>query len=401
MALSRQFVLSAALVAIAFTPIVSQTSVNLTGKPQATLDNPFTSITALRELPGGKAVVVDVQDKTIFLADFTKNRVDSVSRHGGGPGEYQMPTSAFAGPGDVTWVPDPMLAKIHVVSPDGKIRTTILPDEGAGMLMPRAADAKGRFYFQGQPSMGGGGGGQIDSLPLLRWDPVTKRTDTMAWLPQGGTAMVSSSGGANTFSMRIMPFSRVVAWGALSDGRVALVRPDPYRVDIFDAQGKLHQGPVNKFTPVKIGARERQATRDAAKASRPMVIIRSSGGGGGGGISSPPASAMNTEIKDEDFPATMPPFQSGNVLIDPAGLIWVGRTRPADDKVPTYDIFDDTGKLIGRATLKPNSSIVGFGNGAIYIARQDPEDDLRYLERYARPGGAGDTGAKPLGGGTR
>lgn len=397
MALSRQFVLTAALIAIGSAPLAGQMSVSLTSKPQAKLDNPFTSITAIRELPGNKAVVVDVQDKTIFLADFTKNRVDSVSRHGGGPGEYQMPTNAFAGPGDITWVPDPMVAKIHVVSPDGKIRTTILPDEGAGMLMPRAADGKGRFYFQGQPSFGGGrnGGGQVDSLPLLRWDPATKRADTMAWLPQGGTATATSRGGNVSFTMRVMPYSRVVAWGALPDGRVVLVRPDPYRVDVIDAQGKLHQGPVNQYTPVKIGAKEREATRAAAKSARPMMIVR--GGPGGGGAMTPPASAI-PEIKDEDFPATMPPFQNNNLLIDQVGLIWVSRTRAADDKVPTYDIFDATGKLIGRATLKPNSSIVGFGNGTIYVSRQDPEDDLRYLERYLRPGG-GDTGARPLGGG--
>jgi hypothetical protein len=398
MALSRPFVLTAALMAVIATHLPAQASIALTGKPQATLDNPFTSITALRELPGNKAVVVDVQDKTIFLVDFTKNRADSISRHGGGPGEYQMPTSAFAGPGDLTWVPDPMLAKIHVVSPDGKIRTTILPDEAAGLLMPRAADARGRFYFQGQPSFGRGGSGKVDSLPLLRWDPATKRTDTMAWLPQGGTATVTSSGGATRFSMRMMPYSRVVGWGALPDGRVVLVRPEPYRVDIVDAPGKVRLGPVNQYTPVKIGAKEREATRAAAKSARPMMIVR--GGPGGGGAISPPPSAI-PEIKDEDFPATMPPFQGGNLLIDPVGLIWVGRTRPADDKTPTYDIFDATGKLIGRAVLKPNSSIVGFGNGTIYIARQDPEDDLRYLERYARPGGAGDTGARPLGGGNR
>jgi hypothetical protein len=38
---------------------------------------------------------------------------------------------------------------------------------------------------------------------------------------------------------------------------------------------------------------------------------------------------------------------------------------------------------VGKATLKPNSVVVGFGQGAVYVARQDPEDDLRYLEKYA------------------
>ncbi len=81
----------------------------------------------------------------------------------------------------------------------------------------------------------------------------------------------------------------------------------------------------------------------------------------------------------------MPPFSGqGAVLISPDGEIWVLRTRPASDKVPTYDIFNSAGQLTGKATLKPNSAVVGFGAGVVYVARQDPEDDLRYLEKYAR-----------------
>ena len=70
--------------------------------------------------------------------------------------------------------------------------------------------------------------------------------------------------------------------------------------------------------------------------------------------------------------------------VSPEGEIWVLRTRPASDKAPKYDIFNSAGQLIGKATLKPNSSVVGFGSGVVYVARQDPEDDLRYLEVYSR-----------------
>lgn len=387
-------ILAGLLVALAPLPIRAQQAIRLTGTPQATLANPFTSVSAVRELSATKAVVVDNQDKAIVVADFAKNRVDSVGRHGGGPGEYQMPVGAFGGPAGVTWVPDPMLGRVHVVSPEGKIKDAIALDASGGMMFPRGADAAGRFYSLGQPSFNRSGSGQVDSLPLVRWDPASKRMDTLAWLPQGGTATVSSTGNSRSFSMRIMPFSPVVAWGAFADGRVAIAHPDPYRIDIVDARGQLHKGPVNPFTPVRIGAKERAATREAMKNSKPMVIVR----GNGGNVAPPPGALQSQELKDEDFPPTMPPFQGSSLLIDPTGLVWVLRNRPADDPTPAYDLFDGTGRMVGKATLKPHSTVVGFGQGMIYVARQNPDDDLVYLEKYVRPGG-GDTNVKPLGGG--
>ena len=36
----------------------------------------------------------------------------------------------------------------------------------------------------------------------------------------------------------------------------------------------------------------------------------------------------------------------------------------------------------GSATIPVNSLVVGFGNGVLYVARTNPDDDLDYLERY-------------------
>ncbi|MBP6444054.1 MAG: hypothetical protein KA267_08560, partial [Gemmatimonadales bacterium] len=122
------------------------------------------------------------------------------------------------------------------------------------------------------------------------------------------------------------------------------------------------------------------------KSSSPIGITRTSGSGTAGtNVSTTSQGPPQREIPDEEFPAVMPPFSGqGAVLISPDGEIWVLRTRPASDKVPTYDIFNSAGQLTGKATLKPNSAVVGFGAGVVYVARQDPEDDLRYLEKYAR-----------------
>ena len=66
---------------------------------------------------------------------------------------------------------------------------------------------------------------------------------------------------------------------------------------------------------------------------------------------------------------------------DAGGQTWVLRTNRADDKVPAFDVFDGTGKLVGRITLAPGTRLVGFGNGTMYTIRVD-DDDLQYLQRH-------------------
>lgn len=360
----------------------------LTGAPLKSIEEPFTQISGVRELPGNKAVVADRGEQKLMMVNFGTGAVTPIGRKGGGPGEYQFPASVFPGPGNETWIGDPLAGKVHVVTPDGKIPTALLPpssENGIGLTMPRGVDAAARLYFQGVPRPDEGG--TMDSLQILRWDPKAKRVDTLGKVFSGMTVNTSGSSGNN---MRVMistkPWTPAPAWGALPDGRVAVVQPSPYRVDVIGANKMVTRGPAQPYTPIKVTAAERAAFREAQRTSPGMAITRSVGGPGGGGTSistARPAAAPQTP--DSDFPATMPPFSGQNaVLVSPDGEIWVLRTRPASDKAPKYDIFNGAGQRIGQATLKPNSAVVGFGSGVVYVARQDPEDDLRYLEMYAR-----------------
>ena len=63
---------------------------------------------------------------------------------------------------------------------------------------------------------------------------------------------------------------------------------------------------------------------------------------------------------------------------------WVLRTRAAKDKIPTFDVFDASGRVVSRVALPQDTRLVGFGNGTVYLARSD-EDDLQYLQRHALP----------------
>ena len=63
-------------------------------------------------------------------------------------------------------------------------------------------------------------------------------------------------------------------------------------------------------------------------------------------------------------------------------LLWVLRTRPAEDPVPSYDVFDSFGKQVGRVVLPKDTRLAGFGQRSVYLVRRDA-DDLEYLQRYA------------------
>ena len=403
MALSRPFVLTAALLAIGSAPVVAQMSVGLTGKPQAALSEPFSLVGGVRELPGNKAIVLDSKDDRLVLADFAAGSVKDIGRKGGGPGEFQRPQSLLAAPGTSTWVPDAMLDKVHVIGPDGKISPTglVAPQANGGQIrmLPRGIDRTGRLYIQSMPTLGAGG--QIsDSLWVLRWTPSSNRVDTLTKVSSGMKITASSSGNRQSMIIRSKPFASDDIWAVLPDGQLAMVHAAPYRVDIIDGK-QVHTGTAISYTPIKVTAEDRDAFRKAVTAGRPVVRTFTSGGGGGGGGAAPSTSVNSPAmtVPDEEFPATKPPFVgSGSVRVSPEGEIWVLRSRAANDKVPTYDIFDSAGRLTGKATLNPNSIVVGFGEGTVYVARTDPDDDLVYVERYARPS-ASDTRAKPLGGG--
>jgi hypothetical protein len=119
------------------------------------------------------------------------------------------------------------------------------------------------------------------------------------------------------------------------------------------------------------------------------MMITMGGPGGGGGRVAGGSGGGNIQAPPPEFADTKPPFVAGpggggSVLVSPEGEVWVLRTRPAGDKIPVYDVFDGSGGLAKKVSLKPNSRVAGFGKGVVYVVRTD-DDDLQYLQRYTRP----------------
>jgi len=371
-------------------PAIAQTSVTLT-KPQAEFPEPFTQVSGVRELPGGKVIVADIRDKVVQMVDLNTGDASKIGREGQGPGEYALPTDVLPMPGNKTWVLDMMGRRFLEVSPDGKPGETVpmFNSGGSRMIMigrNSGVDGKGRLYFQAPPfQIGAGGaintGDSPDSLAIQRWVPGQESLDTVAWIrPPKSNVSSTPSGGGRQVMIRIggaKIYTPQEAWGVDASGRVARVTPEPYRVVWYDG-ARATPGQTIPYTPIKVTAADKEAYKEAQRNSTPIAISFSSGGGTNRS-SSGPASAAG--LPEPEFEETKPAFSG--VQVSPDGEVWVARNLPASDDKPLYDVFDGTGKLVRKVRLARRSSVVGFGNGTVYVVRRD-DDDLQYLQRFAR-----------------
>ena len=366
-------------------------------KPLAETSESFTAISSIRELPSGKVLVSDSRDKTVQLVDLATGSMTKVGREGSGPGEYAFAGSLIGLPDGTTLLHDLLNRRFLVISADGKPGAFVeMPRPAAGAAGPgaggpiimggitnvRGYDARGRLYFGGSPFSATGG--TADSVPLLRWDRVKPTFDTVGFLKQPAGSAQSTQRGGN-FTVRIgnnVRFTPTETWGVAGDGSVARVFPEPYRVAWFTGTGKSSLGPVVPYTPMKVTEADKKEVIDAQRRAPPTMIVM---GGPGGGARPGGAAPGGIQAPAPEFAETKPPYDGqGAVLVAPEGEVWVLRTRPAGDKIPTYDVFDRAGTLVKKVSLNPSSRVVGFGKGVVYVARSD-EDDLVYLQRFARP----------------
>jgi hypothetical protein len=357
---------------------------------------PFTCISGVRELSDGRIVVSDVREKTVQLIDLRKGTSMKIGREGQGPGEWSTPQGVFAVAGDTTLLWDPQNQRFLTINPDGSVGKGVTVDLGGGnrgqimASLPRGVDATGRLYYQGSSFVFNQGQPptSLDSAPVIRYDRRTSKIDTITYV-QLPKSNVQSSGTSGNVSIRVTgpnPFAPQLAWTVAPDGRIAVIHPEPYRVEWMSPSGARTAGPEIRYDRLKL------TEADKAPVQTPNCGVSFSiggGGGGGGGRATQAAVSVGSGVGGPggapprtDYPEYKPAFlpRYGAPIIAPNGELWVGRSRGPNDP-PVYDIFDARGQLSGRIQLPKGTRISAFGNGTIYLYRMD-DDDLVYLQRY-------------------
>lgn len=389
--MSKALSLSLALLGLGVLPLNAQQVPTLPlGTPTARVEEPYTLITGVRELPSGKALVIDQRDRVVQLVELQSGRVTKVGREGSGPGEYRSPGAIYPLPNDETLLVDPSQRRFLRLDVTGKVLETLSYPEGLAQGMrARGTDSQGRVYFEG-PALGmpnGGPDGGIvtpDSLPVVRWDRRSGKIDTLLMV-KGPQMKVTMSGEGNNrnFGVRQQPYGSRDGWSVGSDGRVVVARSNPYRVDTRAPSGVRSSGPVISSQPLPLTQADKELFLKSLQTERRSMSV--AGDGRGVGTSSASGPAPPPPSADEfDWPATKSFFDAASVQVSPAGELWVERTRVAGDEVRVYDVVGADGRLVRRVTFPARTRLVGFGAGTLYAARSD-EDDLQYLERYRTP----------------
>ena len=396
---------SAFLLALSPLVAVAQQAPKALPAPEASFDEPFSAVTALRELPNGKVLVADARDKMLSLVDFKAGTQTKLGREGSGPAEYGLPMRLLQGRGDSAVLFDIGNQRYMSISSEGKLGATFMqeaaapPAAGGGarvmsVAMPRTSDARGRMYYESAPfAMGPDGQPKsADSVAILRWDRETKKVDTLAWVAVPKANAQVSGGQSN---MRVMigganPLLPKDEWTVFPDGRVAIVRASDYHVDWIMPNGQKTSGPANKFTPIKMTDAEKkaeEALRNVARGSAMTMSFNNNNGNvtRSAGVGVPPGAPPLEPLTD--WPEVKPPFRrgEGSVVAAPNGDLWVRRTTAVNEsKGALYDVIGRDGKVMYQVRLPERVNLVGFGKSAIYTTLAD-EDDLLMLRRHATP----------------
>ncbi|MBX3175110.1 MAG: hypothetical protein KF709_11900 [Gemmatimonadaceae bacterium] len=369
----------ALLIAVVSTVLASealaQWRIDLTGEPALSLSEPFTQIAGIRALPGNRAIVVDQMERRVLLVDLSNNTYRQIGREGGGPAEYRFPTRPMAAPDGRTLIYDAVLRRLLRLEPDGRFEPSApLPSVTVPGGVGRAvgSDSEGRVYFEGS-SFNAETGRFADSVAVVRWDPASDRVDLLGRVWSGGRVRVQRNGEVASLARSITPFPAVDAWVVLADARVAIVQQQPHRIVLRDAVGsRTVESADLSFPPVAITPAERNAYRAREEGAR---MAAAGVAGGGPSMRRPPTG-------DAEFPEAMPAFVAASLLASPAGELWIGRSYAHNSATRRYDVFSTDGRLVAVATLGRDRTVVGFGDGVIYVARTDPGDHLVYLELY-------------------
>ena len=356
--------------------------------PIAELPDAFLEVSAVRELPDGRVIVVDGNEFAVYVADFRSGRRQQLGRNGRGPGEYVLPTRLYELPGDSTAVLDE--GQAHLLVMDGKPRfvTTIYllgntpgvrPDFARAII--EGVDDAGRYYGRAMPIRVGRGGTRelTESAAIQRWTAASPRRDTVGYVrvePDPTRRLVAGSvvSRASNRAFRTAP-----QWAVSRDGRVAVVDWKPYQVTFLHPDGRVARGQPINYQPVRVTREVREEFLEAE--ARPRPFLANARGGGAPFVTLRKGSRTTEDAWD--FPEFLPPFLQRAVRFDRDGRLWIQRTSP-HGAATSFDLVDDSGSVAERVVLPQRARLIGFGENVAYLVRLD-QDDLQYLQKYRLP----------------
>lgn len=374
---------AALAVLLTVSPLAAQAPVAL--EHAGTFPESFGLLQAVRPLPDGRVLIADPLGGVLAALDLRAGTMEPVGREGGGPGEWRQPDAVYPLPGGATLLVDLGNARLTVLDTAGRAIEThpMALASGAGpvgleIVRPRGVDAEGRVYFEARPRPGDRRPG-ADSAQVKRWVPGTEATEPVVGLRPPAVRMTTAGGADDRqVTVRPIPLSPADDWAVAPDGRVGVVRAEPYRVEWIEPDGGVIQGPALEYDPVAVGSAERERWLDEAAASGLSVNVTDENGVRNVQFSR--GGRRSASARDYEWPESLPAFVPGGARVDPAGRLWVQRYGPVGSPA-RYDVFDRAGRRVEQVRLPAGQRVIGFGEDLVFAVRVD-DLGLNWLELY-------------------
>jgi hypothetical protein len=414
---TRALALALALAAAASAGAQQLPPVRQLGGTVAKSSESFVTLTAVRQLPGGRVLVNDPAGRrvvmfdstltsTVIVADSTPTTSNAYSSRAGGLLPYRGDSALFV---------DAASVSMSVIDPAGKIARVIsVPRSQDAMFLTGMTggipgfDAEGRLIYRGmlRPAFNFTAGGafvpppQPDSAPLIRIDLGTRKVDTLAYLkiPKANMQVTGTPETGMRITSEQNPLPIVDDYAVTSNGAIALLRGREYRIDWVKPDGSLSPTPKIPFDWQRLSDEDKVAVVDSAKAAAEAMraaapanmsaerqagmvagLAAAGGGGGGrtvimgGGPGGPggPGGFTPTFVSPSELPDYRPAFAAGAARPDAEGNIWV-RTSKYINGGPVYDVINGKGELTDRVVIPSGRTILGFGkDGSVYLLARD------------------------------
>jgi hypothetical protein len=363
-------------VALFFTEDVAAQDRQL-GNPISVLQHTFTHVAAVRELPNGGLLIVDSHERQVVHVSPDWHTVNILGRSGSGPREYLLPSAILGLHDGRLGIFDAPNRRMLVAETDGSLTDQTVdvlgrpPDRPQppipGVQRALASDRRGYFY--------GIGSRVRDSALIAKWSATSDERHAVAYLPYPPREGRQAQSGGVVVSVPQHPFRAQAVWAVSTDGTVAIVHADPYRVDYVRPDGRRLRGPVNPYERIAVTDAHKEQLRAQREAPRPAAVLARGG--------TPSYQVTSTPFREpQQWPRYLPPFLvSATVMFAPDGRLWIERTVAAAQP-PQFDVLDAGGRLAQRIQLPTRTRLVGFGSGSVYLVRRD-DMDLEFLERYS------------------
>lgn len=397
--------------------------------PVATSQQTLGTVLGIRETSTGALLVDDGgrRQLRVFDASLASSVValDSLTGIPNAYGPRAAPIIRYLG--DSSLMPDYASVALLVLDATGKVVRTMAFPNSADFNLIRSgalADKEGRLVFVGQPKSIKGAtpldNRLDDSLPLLRTDFDTRRTDTIARVARPLTRtradVTGSSGTIIIWSAD--PMRTLDVWTVTSSGAVAIVRGHDYHVDWINADGPHVSTPKLPFDWRRLTDDDKRRVADSLHAqfasmaddgtiaervvqieivknpNAPVTPPRADSSRAAAPATGKPRSMFaGVTLQPPDsltvrsMPDYYPPVRAGAAMADLDGNLWILPTTSTAslNGELVYDVVNARGALVRRVRLPQGRLLAGFGrNGAVYTTVGSIATGFR-LERSMLP----------------